>query len=117
MPTKAQHIQKAEHNEQFSNSLIATVYTDWAVTGYFYSALHYVDAYLSTKGIHPIMHTQRDNKAKRALPIKIWGAYRYLKDASRDTRYDMKSFNEPEINSDILPEFEKVKNHINDVMT
>ncbi len=117
MPDRVQHLQKAVHNEQFSNSLIPTAYTDWAVTGFFYSALHYVDAYLSIKGIHHSTHTRRDNEAKGALPKNIWESYRYLKDASEDARYNMGSFNERQINHDILPEFEKVKNHINGVMT
>ncbi len=117
MPNRDQHLQKAEHNEQFSNSLLPTAYIDWAVTGLFYSALHYIDAYLSNRGMHPSTHTRRDNKAKGSLPKDIWGSYRYLKDASRDARYDMKSFNANDINSDIRPEFEKIKKHIDCVMT
>ncbi len=117
MPNKGQHLQKAEHNEQFSNSLIATVYADWAVTGFFYSSLQYLDAYLSIKGKHPSTHTKRDNEAKECLPVNIWESYRYLKDASEDARYNMRSFNEREINSDIIPEFEKAKNYFNDIIT
>ena len=34
-------------------------YTEWEVTMLFYSALHYVDAFLATRGLHPQSHLER----------------------------------------------------------
>ena len=47
MASRQQHKQRALDNEQFSRSLSSgTQYLDWAVVGLFYSALHFVEAYL-----------------------------------------------------------------------
>lgn len=48
MPSKAEHISKTEHNENFATTLNSDGsypdYRDWVVTAYFYSAVHYVKA-------------------------------------------------------------------------
>jgi hypothetical protein len=48
MPIPEKHFQKALYNEKFFND-IKQNYTDWAITGIFYSALHLVDAFLAKK--------------------------------------------------------------------
>ena len=64
MPSKAEHISKAEHNENFATTLNSDGsypdYRDWVVTAYFYSAVHYVEAYLATLGKHSPDHRIRD---------------------------------------------------------
>lgn len=48
MPTKSEHLARAEHNQRFAESfeLKTTPYPDWVVVAYFYAALHLVDAVL-----------------------------------------------------------------------
>ena len=45
MPQPTEHIAQAEKNERLYDSLLGTEFNDWAITGLFYAALHYVDAY------------------------------------------------------------------------
>ena len=58
MPTEKDHSTKAEYNETFFQKT-KNNYQDWAITGLFYSALHYVDALLSKKG-----HSVEDHKTR-----------------------------------------------------
>jgi hypothetical protein len=49
MPEASAHIEKAKHNEKFAVAVrgLNTEFLDWVVTAYFYSALHYLEAYLA----------------------------------------------------------------------
>lgn len=60
MPLRDDHLNQAQHNLEFTESLDPTKYSDWIATGLFYTALHYVDAFLATKGHHPGKHDVRD---------------------------------------------------------
>jgi hypothetical protein len=86
-PTKDEHRAKAEHNEFLANEL-DNPFWDWAITGLFYSALHYVEAYLATKGIHFRRHKLRDSWIYRDAALKpIYIDYRELQTESEDARY------------------------------
>ncbi len=64
------HIQKAKHNSEFLEKFYSdkTQFPDWAVIVMFYEALHYVDAYLSTKGhIRIDDHRQRNELVDKHL--------------------------------------------------
>ena len=62
MPSEQEHMDKARHNEAFVQSLgiPTTTFLDWAVTGIFYAALHYVEAFLATQRVHSPSHRSRD---------------------------------------------------------
>lgn len=107
MPTRQEHVAKAVHNESFVQtlSLTTTPFLDWAVTGMFYAAVHYVDAYLATKNIHPKRHRavptqpgQQSNAGPGRSDYVYWHLkriyqdYRYLDDQSREARYEPKRF-------------------------
>jgi len=93
MPTQDEHLDKAQHNQRFYESLdIATTdFLDWLVTGLFYCALHYVDAYLATKLIHPRQHAgtnQRNDQVAHMPELRvIYRHYRALYDDCIDARY------------------------------
>lgn len=88
MPNQTEHRGKAEDNEYFVASL-QNPFWDWAVTGTFYAALHYVDAYLATKHIDPPTHVIRNGLVKsQAALTPLWGDYRELLNESRTARYD-----------------------------
>ena len=63
-------------------------YWDWAVTGLFYAAVHYVMAYLATKGIHPVLHQVRNSHVHRDPFLNpLYIDYRELQNHSEDARY------------------------------
>jgi len=93
MPSEKQHIKKAAHNEQFFDH-VKHDYPDWAMTGLFYSVLHYIEAYLATKGIHVEDHKERAKHVGLLAPLKPYYAdYRRLYDYSVNARYKMHEFN------------------------
>lgn len=88
MPTKEEHLEKAEHNQKLADSLAKSAYPDWAVTVYFYSALHYAHAILAVYGQHPESH-EATAPLIRKNPVlkKVWTEYRSLQTAARNARY------------------------------
>jgi hypothetical protein len=87
VPTKDEHKAKAAHNESFVASL-SDPYWDWAVTGVFYTAVHYVMAYLATRSIHPVLHQVRNSHIHRDPILQpMYVDYRELQDNSEDARY------------------------------
>ncbi len=92
MPTTPEHKAKAAANEAFASTLDAPSW-DWAVSGLFYSALHYVEAYLATKNVHSGSHPVRDSHIQKDTVLKtVYKSYRELKDESRTARYDVVQF-------------------------
>jgi hypothetical protein len=94
--SESQHTQKAEGNERFVESLLAapSPFLDWAVTGLFYSALHYCRAVMArNKFTNVSTYPQEDRLFATLAPLKrrpdIFSDYRALKDDSRAVRYDM----------------------------
>jgi len=57
-PDPAPHLEQAEHNENFFHA-VRRKFPDWALTGLFYSALQYIDAFLAKKGQMPHDHKTR----------------------------------------------------------
>lgn len=87
-------------NEQFGEVVLSQEkrFNSWAVTAFFYSALHWVDAYLATLGYHPPRHVERDNFLHReSILRRIHSDYRHLKTDSVDARYNIRSFRDSEI--------------------
>ena len=96
MATPPQHAQKAEQNENFVTFLLSASapFLDWAVTGLFYSALHYCRAVMANYGFTNIStYAEMDNHFVRLSALKkrpdVFADYRQLKDDSRAARYDM----------------------------
>jgi uncharacterized protein (UPF0332 family) len=88
LPTKGQHLAKAEHNQKLADTLVKGSYPDWAVTIYFYSALHYVHAVLAVYGQHPESHEATAPLVRRNPVLKkVWAEYRSLQTAARNARY------------------------------
>lgn len=87
MPKQTAHEEKARSiecvlpalNEQEAD------HWDWMAILAFYSALHWLDAYLAHEGLHPSNHRER-NRAAQRLPI--WDEYYELYAISRIARYE-----------------------------
>lgn len=85
MPSRDEHLNRAQENEAFITSLdlSKSINVDWAVTVLFYAALHYIDAYLAVQSVHPYDHSARDNKISTNGSLnEIYNDYRRLKDRS-----------------------------------
>ncbi len=113
MPTKEAHLWQARHNEDFclSFDIEKTPYRDWVVAAIFYTALHLINAYFSaTKGSPPKTHNERDNWVQKAPELsKIWLDYQDLKKFRRDASYEMRQFSAQEVEKDILPLLNTIK--------
>lgn len=114
MPSLPDHVAKARHNESFIGQLgqPPAQFPDWAVIGAFYAALHYVDAYLSLRNIHPPTHHQRSGYVARMRDLRgVYPDYRTLEDTSRDARYTNNPVSPGNVASS-LQNFGKVKAHV-----
>lgn len=98
MPSWQTHLAQAKHNDEFANRLIEgdeDVY-DWAITATFYSALHYLEAWLMKSGVNVIQearvkgkspHSIRSQKVADMLPPDIAKLYVALQRQSELCRY------------------------------
>ncbi len=78
----------------------------------FYAAVHYVEAYFSTRGGGYRQHLQRDSAISSDSTIRtIWRPYKRLKDASENARYESVFFTDPQFQR-ILPNLTEIKNLI-----
>jgi len=119
MPTKDQHLSKAEHNEGFFTSLDinTTLYIDWVITGIFYSALHYIRALAAKYSFENISsYGEMDNLFNRLSDFRndpnIYSDYRQLKDDSRAARYEIVRFSPSDVIDLRDVEFRRIKSFV-----
>jgi hypothetical protein len=92
--TKAEHLKKATDNENLviRQDLSDGVCVDWSATFLFYSAVHYVGAYVAGRGITHRMHKTRNSAIGRDHILRtVYNDYRELQNFSRDARYERPS--------------------------
>ena len=92
MPQRHEHLLRAQEDEALAHSLDLNrgVCVDWAITMLFYSALHYIDAYLVFSGSRPRNHQLRDRVIENNGSLSpIWNDNRRLKDLSQAARYEL----------------------------
>lgn len=87
MPGEQEHLVQARRNEEFLLLIreLPVRYAEWEVTTLFYSALHYVDAFLATLNEHPRSHRARIDRVRSATSLR--DEYRNLYNASMEARY------------------------------
>jgi len=86
---------QAVSNAEISTRLETLGANDWAVTTLFYSAVHWIDAYLEVGGQirHPKDHGERYREIRGNGFLRgLYPAYRELDDRSRDARYECAAF-------------------------
>jgi uncharacterized protein (UPF0332 family) len=96
VPQRHEHLTRAGETESLARALNRQkpVCVDWAVTMLFYAALHYIDAFLAGKNLHPLNHSLRDEEIEKNGSIaEVYRDYRRLKDMSRAARYEIANFN------------------------
>jgi hypothetical protein len=91
-PTSQDHLARAKDCHHFYLELGGrnAVRPEWAVVALFYSALHYIQAFLIMKGHRPKRHETRSDLLRRQWPA-IAAAYEQLYVKSRHARYELVS--------------------------
>lgn len=117
MPFKQEHLDKSDAIEKLAASLDfnAPGAIDWAITMLFYSALHQVEAYFATKGIHHGGHggtTGRDNSVSNdpgTAPISK--VYLRMKTHSINARYNAMLYTAAKVRT-MSTDLQTVKVHV-----
>src|ERR1035438_3009859 len=115
LPSKDEHVAKAEGNARFARSLTLDdpARIDWALIATFYAAMHYVEAFLATKGQHLRSHTTRDGYVGRDTHLrKIYGQYQDLKYYGYNARYETTHFQASDVTSYASVYLEAIRAHI-----
>lgn len=93
MPLKSEHLLKSADIESLAQDLAASGKVEaisWRLVMLHYAALHYIEAYFATKGIHSRHHPDRDDKIQRDSNTQpIYRAYAKLKMFSHNARYSI----------------------------
>lgn len=97
MGTRADHSEKADHNQKFLSSIDQKEFPDWFVTVAFYKALHLIEKLFAAHGRHSDNHRDRHDNLKRDWQ-DIWREYRPLYTLSRRARYKVRSISLDSLN-------------------
>ncbi len=120
MPTEDEHVSQAEHNRAFWDGLgpATTVFRDWVVVGIFYEAVHWIEAFLGTKGEHAAVHANRLTAIRRHRTDigTLQSDYEVLKQESENARYRCHTHTSAEISGDLVPLVEGIKSHIRSIL-
>ena len=96
MSSVGEHKRRAGANRELADAFEVSFSgtPEWAVVIRFYSALHFLDAYLSLKGVAVQAHADRHNMIRRYPELSsghgrmFWTTYKWLQDKSEQVRYD-----------------------------
>jgi len=119
MPQKDEHLNWAIHDRDFWTSidLDTNPYTDWAPTGMFYEALHWVEAFLASKEYHSGNHPERARNMRHFKsdfkPIQT--DYDTLKQDSETARYRCYKHTANQIRQ-LIPLVDSIKSHISQLL-
>lgn len=116
MPKKDEHVNWAIHDRDFWTSidLDNNPYTDWAVTGMFYEAVHWVEAFLATKPYHSGDHKKRERAMLSLYPsdlAAITADFKDLKKDSETARYECYRHTAKEARQ-LIPLVDRIRDHI-----
>ncbi len=118
MPSIVEHLKTAKRNYDISKLLLDTKneYTEWIVISLFYSAVHFLEAYLASLPVpyHPGSQSERSVSVARHFSKDCYKKYALLKDKSIEARYYCKLFKLEYIRSSVIPAFEFFKNRVNE---
>ena len=109
MRASSDHLSAAIRTEEFVMALSALPvrYPEWEVTALFYSALHYVNAYLRTQGHSPRNHVQRNEIVYSLTNVGV--EYEALFRESIRARYNFVRFTPQEVDEIRTGPFRRVK--------
>ena len=113
-PAPSDHVRKADANKDFGYGMMATHPTSagWALTAFFYSALHYAEAYFLKMSIRTENHEQRSDAIKFDPRLKlIYGQYRHLSDYGYNARYTLIVYGKVDVEK-AKPSLAAIERHI-----
>lgn len=88
MPSRDEHLAQAAKNRKLAETLAKTEFLDWAVTIYFYVAVHFIESYLAIHGYHSADHDERRDYINRIPQLRVViKEYLALERVSRQARY------------------------------
>lgn len=118
LPSLVEHLETAKRNHGISKFLLDSKneYTEWIVISLFYSAIHFLEAYLASLPVpyHPGSQSERNNSVVRYFSKDCYKNYALLKDRSIEARYYCKLFKPEYIHSSVIPAFEFFKNRVSE---
>jgi hypothetical protein len=106
VPSKDQHLEIAHENERFFGALDLSTgpARGWASTTAFYAALHYVEAFFSTRKKHSADHRTRDNNMiQHTETMTVYVQYCELKNISTRARYYGRYPSDDDFKKQVLP--------------
>ena len=115
MPNRTTHETQALHNDRFWQSLDVgtTPYTDWIVNGIFYSAVHWIEAYLATINRHSSSHANRSTIMNGLSRLRrdpdLIPDYVVLRTESENARYVGRKYTAEEITADLIPALNRIR--------
>jgi hypothetical protein len=112
VPPKSTHLTVAQENEHLMGqlNLDSAPARGWASTICFYAALHYVEAFFSTRGTHSADHRTRDsNLCRNNETLSIYDDFCELKNISTSARYFGRYPTKMDISVSVMPALQKVK--------
>jgi len=88
LPSRDEHLAQAAKNRKLAETLAKTEFLDWAVTIYFYVAVHVIESYLAIHVYHSTDHDQRRDYINRIPQLRtVIKEYLALERVSRQARY------------------------------
>jgi hypothetical protein len=112
VPSRLEHLAKAESNHQLALALQTEPYLDWSTTVLFYSALHLVEATLAPF-THSRSHSERFANVNSHQHLRpLFRHYRYPYDVSLDSRYDCWIVTTADVQRLYLTRYEPIKRHL-----
>ena len=114
MPSQANHVRAARANEELARHLLSTSWNNWATVAAFYSALHWVDAFLASRlNHHPADHRVREQLVATTADLRpIYGHYRALFRRCNQVRYELRTFTAADMAALIQHELDPVRDQL-----
>jgi hypothetical protein len=117
LPTAKQHLGQATRNEKLAATLSKTEYREWTVTVIFYSAVHYIEAFLAGHGHHCDDHAERNERIAEIPQLRtIRKEYDTLRTLSRQARYHALPIEPDDVNV-AQQKLETIRSHIMYMLT
>jgi hypothetical protein len=111
VPSRSEHLAKAESNQRLAIAFQSDPHVDWSVTVLFYAALHLVEATLAP--IHSMNHTDRNQNIQQDPHLQaIYLLYRELYRRSLDARYDCVPFTALQARHLYVTRYEPIKRQL-----
>jgi hypothetical protein len=111
VPSRSEHLAKAESNQRLAIAFQNGPHVDWSVTVLFYAAWHLVEAALAP--VHSTSHADRNQNIQRHPHLNaIYPYCRELYRRSLDARYDCVVFRTVQAQHLYVTRYEPIKRHL-----